>query len=717
MVAIKNATRALCTTPACLQLASDFVKNLAPNYKDIDPCTDFEEMVCGGWRARHEIPATRTSIDTIGVMDEASAGVLREIIEGPYPGDSGNSADRESFERMKLAYDTCMDEDGLEELGVTPLTKRLNDLQGAFGGSDWSQPLLFTSLFNAASLISMYVATDFEDPDVQLVYIDTWSVLSLPSKDVYTNTTMLMGQYVPVVAEILQGVRGGNAASNFTEQARELVKFEAELAAISPPRSASFYELATKASFSDADALAPQLGLPKVYSALAPPHVPPGDLLWNMAYIGNLSLLLDKTPRSVIESYFTWRLILGARDLVLARPTDIFQPFTTLYNQLQGITTNPSPQPRWRTCLSSVRSNLGWILSRFFVQRFFTPHDYTLSNTIISDIRTAYIRKFTTLTWLDEPTRAKAIEKINLMTQKIGYPTSNPNLTDPDSLLTYYHPVSITSSHFNNTLSAQSAALRRNFQLLAKPTDRTLWGDFFSVIVNAYYAAETNEIAFPAGILQPPLFHGDFPSAANYGAFGAVAGHEVSHGFDENGKNFDGTGRLVSWWSEGVEWEFKKREECFVSQYGNMTVYANDGNGKGMGYKVDGVLTLGENEADSAGLVAAYEAWLIRRRLDEGQEKEEEEEEEEEEEALPGLEEWTRDPEIGTVPVKGYHAANPICTRSGEGEAAFNLAGAAIGNDDNAVEEEEDMSYIFAEAIVSWAETREAKAKSGPPPC
>ena len=641
MVAIKNAIRSLCTTSACLQLANDFEKNLAPTYKEIDPCTNFEEMVCGGWRMRHEIPTIQTSIDTVGAMEAASAGVLRAIIEGVYPGDSGNShvpslsnsPDRESFEMLKLAYNTCMDEDGLKELGVSPIINLLHGLEETFGGDDWSQPLLFTSLLNTASLVSMYVATDFENPDVQLVYIDTWAVLSLPSKDVYTSTTMLMDQYVPVVADILQAVHGSSSATNFTEQARELVKFEAELAAFSPPRSDSFYELATKASFSDADAVAPKLGLSKVYSALAPPDVPPGNLLWNKAYVGNLSFLLDKTPRSVIESYFTWRVILGTSSLVLTSPTDIFQPFTTLYNRLQGVTADPSAQPRWRTCLSSVRSNLGWILSRFFTERFFTPRDYNLSNTIISDVRSAYIRKFTALPWLDAPTRAKAIEKVNLIIQKIGYPISNPNLTDPESLRAYYLPVSITSSHFNNTSSAQSSALRRNFQSLGKPTDRTAWGDFFSVIVNAYYAAETNEIAFPAGILQPPIFHGEFPSAVNYGAFGAVAGHEVSHGFDENGRNFDGTGKLVNWWSEDVEREYRKREECFVNQYGNMTVYANDKNASGTGYKVNGVLTLGENEADSAGLVVAYEAWLMRKRLDAEQGKEEE--------GLPGLEEWT----------------------------------------------------------------------------
>jgi len=635
MVAIKNATRTLCTTPMCLQLAGDFVKNLSPNYKKIDPCANFEEMVCGGWRLRHEIPATQTAIETIRVMEEESAGVLRAIVEGPYPGDSVHSlVDQDNFETMQLAYNTCMDENELKKLGVAPITNLLDELRRTFGGDDWSQPLLFTSHIGTNSLVLMYVASDLDSPDVQLVHLNPGAGFSLPNQDLYTNTSMLMDEYAPIVASILQAVHGnGSATANFTEQARQLVKFEADLAAINPPRSTSFYELATKASFPEADTLAPRLGLTKVYAALAPPSIPPGpgNLLWDKAYTGNLNQLLETTPRSAIEGYFTWRVILATQSLVLA--DEIFQPFTTLRNRLQGVTTaDPEPSPRWRTCLASIRSNLGWVLSRFFTERSFTQRDLDLSNQIISDVRAAYVQKFHTLPWLDDPTRAKAMEKINLLIQKIGYPTSNPNLTDPESLRAHYSGQSTTASHFSNGRSAQAQALRRNFQLLGKPTDRTNWGDFYSVTVNAYYAPDTNEIAFPAGILQLPVFGGDLPSAVNYGAFGAVAGHEVSHGFDRTGRNFDGTGRLVDWWSEEVLVEYKKREQCFVEQFGNMTVYANDRNASGKGYKVDGLRTLGENEADSAGIVAAYDAWLLRRELDGDKEGGL---------ALPGLEEWT----------------------------------------------------------------------------
>ena len=640
MVAIKNITRALCTTPMCLQLADDYIKNLSPNYKDIDPCTNFEEMVCGGWRRRHETPATLL-LDVITLIEGENNEMLRAIVEGLYPTDfsaprlgSGElSADQENFEKIKLAYNACMDEDGLEKLGIAPITDLVNQLGETFGGDNWSQTLLFTELLNIWTLVSPVVSPDYNIPERQIVTLNSAEStvgLSLPSRDFYTNTSMLMDEYVPIVANILGAVLGnGSTSDNFTERARQLVVFETRLADISTPKSVSFHEVATKGSLSEADKLAPQLGLLEVYAALAPPDKPPGDILWNKEYIGNLSRLLEDTPRSAIESYFTWRVILETKDHVLAN--EIFHPFHTFTFRILGVNIELDRLPRWRTCLNSVRDNLGWILSGFFVKRLFSQRDFNLASQVISDVRTAYAQKLSTLPWLDGPTRDEAMDKLHLLIQKVGYPTANPNLTDPESLREYYSSLRITSSYFDNVRQASASAARRSFQALGKPTDRASWSHSHAVTVNAFYRRDINDILVPAGYLQLPRFGGDLPSAVNYGAFGSTAGHEITHGFDKLGRNFDSTGRLVNWWSEEVLAEYERREQCFVEQFGNMTVYANAKNASGTGYKMDGLQSLLENEADSAGLVAAYDAWLLRRKLDGDKE----------EPALPGLEEWT----------------------------------------------------------------------------
>ncbi|KAK4447204.1 endothelin-converting enzyme [Podospora aff. communis PSN243] len=643
MVAIKNITRALCTTPACIQLAEDYVKNLAPNYKDLDPCTNFEEMVCGGWRARNTIPPTQLGFDRMTDLSMKGDDLLRSILEGEYPGDSSHShfsprnlhrrdlsVDQENFVKLQTSYKACMDTDTLTKVGIAPIKDLLERLKKTFGGPDWSAPSIFVTQIGGSALTGIYIASDLDDPDVQLPNLQFSAWTGLPRSDLYTNASVVQDQYVPVMAGIMQAVQGGNTTTNYTEQARQIAKLETDLYAISSPSNKTFYELASKLPLSKADALAPELAVTKLFAAFAPPNLTADiDVLLYTPYLGNLTKVLSSYPRETIEAYFEWAVILQTRHAVFA--DDIFAPYTKLRDSLRGISITVEPAPRWKSCLSLVSMNLGWILSRFFIEHTFSAHDRDLSNQVISDIRQVYTAKFKSLSWMDEPTRTKAIDKVTKIVQKIGYPTDFPNITNPDVLQKYYADTPVTTSHFDNELTANTAQLLRNFKLLGHPTDRLDWSTSYAFIVNAFYSWDVNQITFPAGILQSPVFGGDFPSAINYGAFGAVAGHEVSHGFDKNGKNFDGTGKLTNWWSEDVLAEYLKREKCFVEQFGNMTAYPNDGKTpNSTGFKMDGQKTLGENEADSAGIVAAWEAWQLRRKMDGNVDM-----------ALPGLEDWT----------------------------------------------------------------------------
>lgn len=358
------------------------------------------------------------------------------------------------------------------------------------------------------------------------------------------------------------------------------------------------------------------------------------------AYVGNLSKVLESTPREAIEGYFVWRAVLAVRTAVLTTDDDdVFKPFNNLRQRLSGVVGELATPPRWRTCLSFASNSLGWFLSRFFIETTFSARDRELSNQIVADVRSVYVANFGTLPWMDDATRQKAIEKVDRMAQKIGYPTDSPNVADPETLRDLYAGVEVTASHFDTSISISNDTMVKTWNKLAGPTDRENWGSYYPIIANARYRSEVNEVLFPAGILQPPVFFGggDVPSAVNYGAFGAVAGHEVSHGFDRNGRNFDSAGWLVNWWSDGVLAEYNRRSQCFVDQFGNMTVYANDGGGGATtnktrkGFKLDAQRTLGENQADSAGIVAAFASWQMRKTLN-GKQKEP---------ALPGLEEWT----------------------------------------------------------------------------
>jgi len=644
MVALKNITRALCTTPACLEIADYYVKNLAPNYKDIDPCTNFEEMVCGGWRDRYDIPSDQTSNDAISLIEQKVDDELRIVLEGQYPVGSKHShfsprnlhardlsVDQQNFETMKAVYNSCMDEDSIKKLGISPIVDLIGELRKTFGRDDWSAPILFAQRLGATSLTSVYVTNDFDKPDLQVVVAEPTVGLGLQMPDFYVDTTMLTNDYVPVLANILRAVHpNDSSATNFTEQARRLVQFETNLAALLPPDDFDFVEALTRVPTAKIDALVPRLGVSKIIAALAPPGIPSVEVLVYAPFLANLTKVIDAAPRSTVELLFVWRTILASRAYVVA--DEIFDPLLKLRRKLYGDNSVRPPTPRWKTCVGFVGDSVGWILSRFFIENTFSARDREISNQIVADVREVYIQKFKTVPWMDESTRTKAIEKIDLLEQKIGYPTENPNITDPETIRNLYGGLTVTSSYFRNAMSATNKSIIDNFARLGKATDRKGWGISFPTIVNAFYKRQTNEIDFPAGILQAPVFGGDYPSAVNYGAFGAVAGHEASHGFDINGGKFDGTGRLVNWWSDEVTKEYKKREQCFISQFNNITVSANDKkNVTQRKYKLDGRKTLGENEADSAGIVAAFDSWKLRRKLN-GDKTEL---------ALPGLEDWT----------------------------------------------------------------------------
>ncbi|CAG8656174.1 33399_t:CDS:2, partial [Racocetra persica] len=233
-------------------------------------------------------------------------------------------------------------------------------------------------------------------------------------------------------------------------------------------------------------------------------------------------------------------------------------------------------------------------------------------NEMITSIKKAFVNRLPDLDWLDDKTRKLAVEKVDAIIQKIGYPTKSPNTSDPISLQDYYRNVKFDQDdYFGNLLSSHLWASDILWKEVGKPVNRDSW--YMSPqTVNAYYNPTGNEIVFPAGILQFPFFSSKAPEYINYGAIGAVIGHELTHGFDNNGRQYDATGRLTQWWSNATIENFKEKAECFVDQYSSYTI--NDT--KGEPVHLNGRLTLGENLADNGGLREAYDAWYTRYKND-----------------------------------------------------------------------------------------------------
>lgn len=640
---MSNLTRAVCTTAACLELSSVFLGNLHANPTSIDACTNFEEYVCGGFAALHPLRPDQANVDPFGLINDAVNAKLRAILEGPYPiasnhshfsprnleGRDDKSLDEQNFDMMQTVYKACMDEEAIKAAGIQPLKPFVNDLNATFDGGNFTDTLVYLAKnWGALATLSIWVRPGQDDPNKSAIYVSD-SGTTLSDISYYANTT-IFSEYVASLSLILENMYPGDQPpANASQMALTIATFEKELQEIAltaeelddPAQS----EIMT---IDEAAGIIPDnFDLAGVINAMAPPdYMPTTVTLSNRRYFANLTTLLAETPVETLQSYFIWRWISLLQQVIIA--PDVFGPFHDLQLKLAG---RSRIRDRWRTCLSHTQVGVGWILSRFFIEGAFSARDRELGIEIIENIMNVYSETFDSLDWMTDEVKEEAKKKVASMVIKIGYPTEvcsslcpppsppdvipqtvekntdhqkqSPNITSPAALAAYY-PIIPTSSYAANTIAYSRHDNTRMWSTLSQTTDRKQWS-IYAHTVNAYYNLGLNDMGFPAAIMQSPVFHGDLPSAINYGAFGAIAGHEVSHGFDNYGRQYDSEGRERDWWTNATSDEYKRRETCFVQQFDNITV--STANGPALHIK--GRQTLRENIADSAGLKASFAAW------------------------------------------------------------------------------------------------------------
>ncbi|EXJ93893.1 hypothetical protein A1O1_02286 [Capronia coronata CBS 617.96] len=616
----------ICLTPACIHASSEILYNLSPDYQRIDPCTDFEELVCGGWRDRHDLRPDQGDAFTGTMMAESSEMLLRHILEAPYPDTSEHSSsspsqldtdsgsvDHDNFDKLKAAYDACLDEDTIKKIGITPLMEILNETSSRFSiarqsnsakNEALSDTILYLAKLGVSSLVSSGTGADDKDPDTVIVSVSAPYRIGLPAKEHYEDEKIVK-RYEEVVSQVFSALKLGTTHGSVT--AHSLVEFEKKLAAASP--DAEDRDDVTKyynpMSLTDADSLVPQLNLSNILKNL----VPSGynlDRVIVMApeYLKDLAKLLDETSEDTLRSYFLWKAIQSYAGYIEA---DAVTPYRQFSNELQGKDPDSKPE-RWRTCVGHVDDGLGWLLSRFFVEKAFSAKAKDFGDQIVSDIKDQFIKKLKSTEWMEPEVVDLAIRKVHNIVQKIGYPDKSPNIMDPETLFKYYERVNINSSaFFENAVSMTQLEVAREWAALGKPVDRDQW-DMTVPTVNAYYNPPGNEIVFPAGIMQFPVFDVNVPDYVSYGAFGSVSGHELSHAFDSTGRHYDQNGNYTDWWTNKTVSNFKEHAECFIEQYSNFTVDGADNKP----LHVNGRLTLGENIADAGGVAAAFAAWKKR---------------------------------------------------------------------------------------------------------
>ncbi|CAO1629004.1 unnamed protein product [Sympodiomycopsis kandeliae] len=388
--------------------------------------------------------------------------------------------------------------------------------------------------------------------------------------------------------------------------AKEVVELEKELARLTPdgdvladPKATYNPEEVNKLGY-----MIDAVSWPDYLSALTV-KVPKKVIVASPSFFKGLSQIISRTRDDVLEAYLGWCAV---RDLGrdLGPNVPLRRPAESLARHIRGVALD-AKEDRSKVCLSELNEALGFMAGRYFVREAFSPSARDKAANIIKSIVASFKARLPALTWLDAETRKAAEVKADHVLVKVGYPDS-PNTTDASSIERYFTGYDVSSGdHFGNRLRSSIWLTRKDLSQAGRKLDRQRW-DMFPAEVNAYYNPGGNEIVFPAGILQEPYFNENWPEYMQYGAFGAVSGHELSHAFDPTGRLYDENGYLRDWWSSATASEFSKRQHCLMYQYGNRTL--NDGNGKDL--PLNPKITIGEDVADAGGVAQSFQAWQNR---------------------------------------------------------------------------------------------------------
>ncbi|TAM12541.1 MAG: M13 family peptidase [Nevskiaceae bacterium] len=545
---------------------------------------DFYAHVNGKWLKSAEIPADKPSYGAFYKVIDDTREQLRTLIDAALkqPHDKLDPGTRKVVDFYASYMDTArIEQVGLEPL--RPLLARIAALRDKAG-----LPALVAELQQVGVTVPFMtsVQQDAKDSSRYIVEFDQ-DGLGLPDRDYYLKDDARFvkdrGLYVKHV-ETMLGLAGDLRAA---EDAAAIMAFETTLAKAQWARvdtrdATKVYNPIAPAKFAS---LAPGFGWEAYLKAVG---VPPQDFIVvaEPDYLTGFAAALDKAPLATLKAYFTWHVISDyANNLSAAFEDSHFAFYGTV---LQG---TPEQLPRWQRALRAVDSGIGFALGKMYVAKYFPPAYKARMDTLVENLRAAFKVSIENSTWMDATTQARALDKLAKFEPKIGYPAKWRD----------YSKLDIAADDLvGNVMRANRFEFRRNLAHLGHPVDRSEWY-MTPQTVNAYYSPATNQIVFPAAILQPPFFDPNADEAVNYGAIGAVIGHEMSHGFDDQGAKYDGDGNLHDWWTPATLAHFKTLTKALIAQY--------DAYAPLPGVHVNGALTVGENIADNAGVHIAYKAY------------------------------------------------------------------------------------------------------------
>jgi putative endopeptidase len=553
----------------------------------VSPSTDFFEYANGNWLKKTEIPPAYSGWGSFYILNNDNLDKLKNILAEVEKKSDWKKGSSEQL--VGDFYYTGIDSAKIEKDGYKPIEKDLEAVSSIKNLKDFYKELVRVQLGYSNPLFSFGSGADAKNSKMNIAQLYQ-SGLGLPDRDYYLktddNTKSIRENYKSLIKQsfMLTGVDSVTAEKN----SEDIITLETKLAKASMSRTEQRDPKKTyhKMNVKELISLAPDFEWNNYFDLVG--AAKPGDI--NVAqpdFFKEVSTIIKNTPLSTLKEYLKWNIIRSASPY-------LSDPFVEANFDFYGKLLNgiKEMQPRWKRVLETTNRSIGMELGKLFVKKYFPPYAKKRALELVHNLMASLKTRIENLEWMSPETKKEAVKKLAAFTVKIGY---------PDKWKSYKGLEINRDSYFGNVLSSSIFNTKKDIAKIGKPVDKTEWG-MTPQTVNAYYNPQNNEIVFPAGILQPPFFDPKADDAVNYGGIGCVIGHEMTHGFDDEGRQYDASGNMKDWWTKSDEEKFNKRAERIVDQFDNFIAVDT--------LHVNGKLTEGENIADLGGINVSFDAFM-----------------------------------------------------------------------------------------------------------
>jgi putative endopeptidase len=555
--------------------------------KSIDPCVDFYRYSCGNWMKNNPVPPDKSRWGRFDGLAEQNNYVLRDIlVQAQAPGQHSPIE-----KKVGAFYASCMDEATIETKGAAPLQPELARIDAINSKAGLIQEVAYMHQHATPAIFAFYGQPDMHDSMATIAYIDQGGI-TLPDRDYYlkddAKSVETREEYLKHVQKMFE--LAGDKPEAATAEAKTVLAVETGLAQASMDRTErrNPKNRDHKMSVTEISAAAPNFDLAAYFASNGSPKFSSLNV-GNPEFFKQVNAQLESGSLADWKTYLRWKTISSyAPFLTKAFVEEDFE-FNGKYMSGQQ-----QQEPRWKRCVKATDRNLGMALGQLYVDQMFGAEGKERTLKMVNAIEKAMQQDIADLSWMSDTTKKQAYEKLNTIVNNIGY---------PDKWRDYSSVTIVSNDYAGNVERAAAFEVNRQYNKINKPTDRKDWS-MTPPTVNAYYRPPMNDINFPAGILQPPFYGASMDDAVNYGAIGVVIGHELTHGFDDQGRKFDAQGNYRDWWTAEDGKQFEQRADCTANEYSSFVAVKDD---KGE-VKLNGKLTLGENTADNGGLKLAYMA-------------------------------------------------------------------------------------------------------------